>query len=172
MSKIQSVILISGMLILIFDGAIITKMIDVGLPFFDDTDYRHYFSQDLSNSLRATLLTGVSFVYVAINLTNLKGYRLICGKLYLVGLLFGILAYYYAMLTRVQMYFDIFSIVALPSIMEYHAHNTSDKWTKLLQLYLFPCAIVFIYLARYYSFFTNPMWESFTTYHTIFEAIL
>ena len=128
--------------------------------------------QGTTNSLRATVLTGVYFVYVAINLVHLKGYKLLCGKLYLIGLLFGMLAFYFSMITRLQMYFDIFSVVAIPAIMEHYIRNASGKWRKLINLYLFPGLIFAIYLARYYTFFTNPMWESFNTYHTIFEAIL
>ena len=172
MNKIQTVVLITGVLILMFESAFVSQMIEIGLNFFDNSDYTHHFSQDMQNSLRATILTGVSFTYVVINLTNLKGYRLVCGKLYLIGLLFGLLAYYYSMFTRVQMYFDIFSIVALPAIIEYHICNTRTKWARVVQVYLFPCAILSIYLARYYTFFTNPMWKSFGMYHTIFEAIL
>lgn len=172
MSRIQTLVLVAGMLILLAESAVVEELVSVGLKIFNNSDYAYHFANDTANSLRATLLTGVSFVYVAINLTNLKDRKLICGKLYLIGLFFGLLAYHYAMFTRIQMYFDIFSIVALPSIVEYHAHHTSGKWTRAIQLYLFPCMILCIYLARYYSFFTNPMWKSFTTYHTIFEAIL
>ena len=53
-----------------------------------------------------------------------------------------------------------------------HAALLSGKWKKIINLYIFPSALLVIYIARYYSFFTNPMWSSFATYHTIFEALL
>lgn len=172
LNKSQTVILVAGMLFLLVEGAVITEVVEVGLKFFNDSDYLHHFSQDASNSLRATLLTGVFFAYVACNLQHLNGYKLICGKLYLIGLLFGLLAFHYSMFTRIQMYFDIFSIITLPSIVEYHVENTEGKWQKIIHLYAFPICILVIYLARYYAFFTNPMWTKFGTYHTIFEALL
>ncbi len=172
MNRMQTILLIAGMLLLLIEGGLVSNFVEIGLNIFDNSDYIHHFSQDSSNSLRATILTGISFVYVAANLVNLKGYKLVCGKLYLIGLLFGMLAFHFSMFTRVQMYFDIFSIVALPAIFEYHIKNTQDKYARLTQVYLFPSAIMFVYLARYYTFFANPMWESFSTYHTIFEAIL
>lgn len=172
MNRMQTILLIVGMLLLLIEGGLVLNLVEVSLNVFDNSDYIHHFSQASSNSLRATILTGISFVYVAINLVNLKGYKLICGKLYLIALFFGMLAFHFSMFTRIQMYFDIFSIVALPAIFEYHIQNTQDKYARLTQVYLFPSAIMFVYLARYYTFFTNPMWESFSTYHTIFEAIL
>ena len=172
MNKVQTTILIVGILFLLIEGAVVTQIIEKGLGYLEISDYIYHFSQDMSNSLRATLLTGVYFLYVVLNLTNLKGYKLICGKLYLIGLIFGLLAFHFSMFTRIQMYFDIFSIVTIPAILEYHIENTTERWKKAINLYFFPALILLIYFARYYTFFANPMWSKFSTYHTIFEAIL
>ena len=172
MSKLQTFILVAGMLILLFEGAAFTNLVETGLLILDDSNYTYYFSSGSTNSLRATLLTGVYFVYVSINLPNLKGYKLICGKLYLIGSFLGMLAVHLSMLTRIQMYFDIFSIIAIPAIIEHHINNAEVGWKKMVNLYFFPALLLVIYLLRYYSFFTNPMWHRFTIYHTFFEAIL
>lgn len=172
MNRIQAGLLVSGMVLLLFEGMFVTELIETGLKFFNNSDYVHHFSQDSSNSLRATVLTGIYFIYVAINLTHLEGYKLICGKLYLIGLFFGMIAFHYSMFTRLQMYFDIFSVIALPAIIEYYFQNATNKLEILIHLFIFPFAILGIYIARYFSFFANPMWSSFSTYHTIFEALL
>ena len=172
MNKLQTVLLVGGMVFLLIEGTVITRLIETGLSVFDNTDYLYHYSQGNTNSLRATLLTGVYFVYVAINLVHLKGYKLICGKLYLIGLFIGMLAIHFAMITRIQMYFDIFSIITIPSIIEYHINNPGKRWLRIINICVFPALILTIYAARYYSFFSNPLWETFFNYHTIFEAIL
>ena len=67
---------------------------------------------------------------------------------------------------------DVFSIIVIPAIIEYHANCEEGKWKRIINLYIFPAVLLVIYIARYYSFFANPMWSSFATYHTIFEALL
>ena len=172
MSRLQTFLLVTAMLLLLLEGRIVSSLIETGLFVFDNSSYTHYFSGGTTNSLRATLLTGVYFAYVAINLVHLKGYKLICGKLYLVGSFLGMLAIHLSAITRIQMYFDVFSIIAIPAIIEYHANCEEGKWKRIINLYIFPAVLLVIYIARYYSFFANPMWSSFATYHTIFEALL
>lgn len=158
--------------ILLLDGKLLNNMVRFVLNVFDNPNYNYLYEQGLTNSLRATILTGISFAYVALNLKHLKGYSLICGKLYLTGLALGVLAYRLAMLTRIQMYFDIFSLIAIAEILHHHATAQEGKWRKLIHLYVFPALIFTVYILRYYAFFTNPMWSDFKTYHTIFEALL
>lgn len=158
--------------VLLLDGRILDRMVRLALEFFRDPNYNYLYAHAATNSLRATILTGITFAYVAINLRYLRGYKLICGKLYLLGLTFGVLAYRFAMFTRLQMYFDLFSVIVIPSILCYHAGCREGKWQKLINLYVFPGLIFIVYLLRYYSFFSNPMWMRFGTYHTIFEALL
>lgn len=166
----QVALIVLALLVLMLESSIVEKITEYGLNFFDNPNYSSYIQEETSNSLRATLLTGVYFIYVAFNIRHLRGYQLVCGKLYLVGLVFGMLAFHYAMFTRVQMYFDIFSIIAIPAIIRYHAKTPTGKWDKLVNLYVFPAVILLIYVLRYYSFFTNPMWSKFATYHTILGA--
>lgn len=146
---------------------------------FEDKNYIHYASNDLKNSLRATLLTSIYFAYVLLNMDKLEGKQLVYSKLTLVGYSMGILAFQLSLFTRVQMYFDIFTIVTIPTIMEtvnrqgkIYVNLVSPQETiwKCVNKYVFPVLIVLIYFLRYYSFFTNPMWSSFVTYQTIFSA--
>lgn len=159
-------------IVLLSENSIVDMVITSVLDLLGNKQYEYYYSEGATNSLRATLLTGISFLYVLMNLKHLEGSQLLCGKLCLIGLLFGVLAYRVSMLTRLQMYFDIFSVVALPSIVEYHVSAKESSIAKIIHLYGFPILILIIYLLRYYSFFSNPMWESFGTYHTFFEALL
>lgn len=147
---------------------------------FDDVNYVYYASSGRGNSLRATLLTAIIFLYVLGNLPNLQGRTLVYGKLYLVGLTLGILAIHVSMLTRIQMYFDIFAIVTLPAIYKMNResgpvlvrpkHVFGTLW-DLCNKYFLPILIFTVYVLRYYSFFTNPMWQSFYTYRTIFSVL-
>lgn len=147
---------------------------------FNDGNYIHYAIQSLGNSIRATLLTAISFVYVLGNLPRLKGWSLVCGKLYLVGLICGILAYHISMLTRLQMYFDIFAVVVIPAIIRedlnrgpvrIDANNLLGTVWNILNKYALPVLVFMVYILRYYSFFTNPSWEAFFTYRTILFVI-
>ena len=146
---------------------------------FNDPNYLHYSSMGLTNTLRATLLTGVFAVYVLMNTRKVTGEKAIYLKLYLIGTIMGVLAFRFSMITRMQMYFDIFSVVAIPAIME-QTPMTGKLYIKIrrpvatvmdaVNRYVLPCTIRMIYILRYYSFFTNPMWASFRTYRTIFSV--
>ena len=144
---------------------------------FGDKNYIYMAEQDMQNSIRATLLTSVFFIYVLFNLPKLKGKRLALAKLYLFSPILGVLAREISMLTRIQMYFDIFALVALPSIfmeiqsrgpVKVNRRNILITFWDCINKYAMPVMIVAIYLLRYYSFFINDMWKAFFTYRTIF----
>ncbi len=146
---------------------------------FDDANYMAFANNGLTNSLRATLLTGISFVYVLGNLPKLQGKEVVIGKLYLLSLILGILAYRLAMLTRIQMYFDIFAVVALPTIfyrvqqspvLVYRNKKMLTLW-NIANKYVLPALILLVYILRYYSFFSNPMWSQFREYRTILDLL-
>ncbi len=147
---------------------------------FGDGGYLHHVSGGLGNSLRATLLTSVYFVYLIINLDKTDGKTAAYTKIYLIAIICGILAYRVSMFTRIQMYFDVFSVVALPSLFMKNAKqkiiaggNVEAKSVifAIMNKYILPCLIVLIYLFRYYSFFTNPDWLRFHNYRSLFELL-
>ena len=172
LTKIDVIIILVVFYVLMVENGLVEKIVDLGLGFFNNNTYYHYIDSGMGNSLRATILTGVSFVYVLLNLTKLRDRHLMYGKLYLIGLAFGMLAYQFAMFTRLQMYFDIFSIVTLPGIINYYYYSDESKVAKIINMFVFPITILLIYFLRYISFFVTPRWESFTVYHTIFEKII
>lgn len=147
---------------------------------FSDGSYSAYIEGGMTNSFRATVLTGLFFVYVAFNLPRLSGSALVYAKLCLIGFTFGVLAYEMSSLTRLQMYFDIFGVVALPLIFlkvwsegpvfVREGVPLRDLW-RLVNRYVLPTLLVIVYLLRYYSFFTNPMWESFASYSTVLTLL-
>lgn len=171
-------------LAVVFAGLYLVDM--VGLvkyvaAWFDDSQYMHYATNEMTNSLRATLLTSVYFVFVLFNLPRLKGKMLVYGKLYLISTMLGVLAFRVSMLTRIQMYFDIFSVVVIPAILIElrkegrvkvdRSHPIASVW-GCINHYALPILIFVIYGLRYYSFFTNPMWSRyFAEYRTIFELL-
>lgn len=148
---------------------------------FDDTQYMHYATNEMTNSLRATLLTSVYFIFVLFNLPRLKGRMLVYGKLYLVSTMLGVLAFRLSMLTRIQMYFEIFSVVVIPAILIELRKDGKVKVDRkrpvasiwgCINHYALPILMFMIYALRYYSFFTNPSWSKyFSEYRTIFELL-
>lgn len=150
---------------------IIDNMIDV----VDSGQYYYYVMEDNQNSLRATLLSFIYFLYIAMNISKLRGTTLMSAKLYMLGLSCSLLAYQLSMMTRWQQYFDVYSLVAIPGIISYnleHKKEEKNRLLRILNIYIFPTLIFAIYILRYYSFFTNPTWESFWKYRTILEVIM
>lgn len=174
--RIITILCITSILLFFTDLPILVETI---ANVFSDNNYLTYV-QGGGNSLRATLLSSVYLVYVLFNLPELEGKYLVYGKLYLCSTILAILAFKVSMLTRTQMYFDIFSIVVLPYLFSknkmtgriaiYQRSLRKTIW-GILNQYLLPVLIFMIYLLRYYSFFTNPMWQSFVKYRTILDLL-
>lgn len=167
----------AGTLILLVTSGLLLSIVVWVAEQFGDKNYIYMAEQDMQNSIRATLLTSVFYFYVLLNLPKLKGKALVYAKIYMISPLLGVLAREISMLTRLQMYFDIFAIVALPSIfMEVRSRgpvivnrrNVLITFWDCINRYAIPPLIVIIYLLRYYSFFTNPEWDAFFTYRTVF----
>lgn len=137
----------------IFD--ITTKELLTYLP----KHYEIYYDQELRNSILSTLISLFFVGFIGLNLSKLKGNQIIFGKLSLVSSIISVLAYNVSMITRIGMYFDIFLIITIPQILS----NISNKTYKIITLMI----LIFIYFMRYYSFFTNPMWESYWSYKSI-----
>lgn len=167
-SRPATVMIAIGTVALLVVGHYLHKTLSSSLALLQMTRYQHVLSEGMHNSLRATLLSAVTFVYLLWNMPRLRGKTLVYAKLWLTGSALSVLAFRMSMLTRLEMYFDIFSIVALPRML---ARPRKDGAVpEMINSYLFPAAILLILLLRYYSFFTNPMWQSFFTYRTILGA--
>lgn len=101
------------------------------------------------------------------NLPNLNGKQYKISKLYLIGLLFALLSYKISMFGRFQMYFDIFGIVTLPSILStLDLKSYRKKYLFMINKYIYPLLLLAIFFLRYYSFFTSELWSTFFEYHT------
>lgn len=142
-------------------------------------EYLAYVRGGRTNSLRATLLTGLLFCWCWGSLPGLRGPAAALGRLYLLGLALGVLAFRLALLTRVQMYFDLFSLAAVPAMLEagrgpvpVNPRKPLVSLGRILQRYALPGAAFLIFALRYYAFFTNPMWEAFSRYQTVFTPLL
>lgn len=172
--------ILAGTLTLLLSSEFLVNTVIWVAEQFDDKNYIYFANQEMKNTVRATLLTSVYFFYVLFNLPKLKGRPLVYAKLYLISTIFGILAKEMSMLTRLQQYFEIFSIVALPAIyMEIRSRgpvivnrrNVLITLWDCINRYAMPLLLVTIYLLRYYSFFTNELWKPFFTYRTIFMLL-
>lgn len=153
--------------ILVFTPDTISKLIESALDYFKDNTYTSYYEAQVTNSLRATLLSSVYFLYIILNIRKLRGNVLVYTKLYMLGMFFSILAFRLSMFTRIQMYFDVFSVVSLPGIIECNIKYNKDKISYMINVFAFPALILVIYILRYYSFFNNPLWEAFVEYKTV-----
>lgn len=171
-SRVQIFTVIVCLLVVVFSANMFDSLLQYGLDFFDNPNYEYYTTFG-GNTIRATLLSAVYLAYIAINIPKLSGTTLAFSKLSVIGYIFAILSFRISMVTRLQMYFDIFSIISIPMIM--YQNNTSfkcnDKIFYIINKYVLPMLIFTIYVLRYYSFFTNPLWESFREYHTILSVI-
>ncbi|QII82416.1 EpsG family protein [Jeotgalibaca arthritidis] len=121
--------------------------------------YKFYYNQGLQNSIRATIISSFYLLLIAFNLGKLRGKEIIYGKLSLIATILSVLAIKVSMITRIGMYFELFLIITIP-----HIFNRIER--KIYKQILFT-VLIGIYLLRYYSFFTNPLWESFREYQTI-----
>lgn len=148
------------------------NMVNMVLTVMGNKNYMALFNSNLQNSLRATMLTSIYLFYVSFSIPHLKGKALVYSKLYCLGLMLGILAYKVSFVTRLQMYFDVFSIISLPIILkENFLYYKKSLIGSLIFVYGIPLILLAIYLLRYYSFFMNPNWLSFSNYHTILSTL-
>lgn len=171
-NKIQVFAVVLALIILLIGNSLFERLLQYGLNLFDNINYNYYSTRG-GNTLRATLLSAIWFIYIAININRLDGYNLLFAKLSLFGYILDILAYRVSMLDRIVMYFEIFSIISIPMIMYQNKTllKNDSKLFYIVNKYIFPILIFTIYILRYYSFFTNPLWESFREYHTILSVI-
>ena len=168
MNRKKIIFIIITLLLLIFNTSIFQGIINNSLSIFSDLNYNAYASNGMVNSIRSIILTSVTFIYLLLNISKLEEKRLMYTKLYLIGIIFNILAINLSVLTRIQMYFDLFSVVAIPAIICVNKKNYEEnKFLKFLNKNILPTLIIIIYILRYYSFFTNPLWSSFFEYHII-----
>lgn len=121
--------------------------------------YMYYYEQGLQNSLRSTMISVFFFLLVIFNINKLEGKEIIYGKLSLLATIISLFVIKVSMISRVGMYFDVFLIISIPQIF-----NRIEK--KLYRQILF-ILLITIYVLRYYSFFINPLWESYVNYKTI-----
>lgn len=176
----KRIFLIIGILLIMLFALDLNNIAKEIIQIFDDSNYNSYLASEMGNSMRATLLSSIYLIYGLLNLPRLKGKYLVYGKLYVISTCLSVLAYKISMLTRIQMYFEIYSIVIIPNIIMsnkldgkiiIYRNNMLKTFQEMLNMYVFPCLMYVIYLLRYYSFFTNPMWKAFGEYHTIFSLI-
>lgn len=169
------IIIILIAILFVFDISWIVQLV---AELFNDKNYSVYASQDLHNSLQATFLACLYFLYVITNINRLDSKSIAYSKLYLLGLILGILAFKFSMFTRLQMYFDIFSVVSIPMIFKNNTErqiiinekNVLFTYWECINKYAMPVLLLIIYILKYYSFFTNQMWEPyFNNYNTIFS---
>lgn len=158
LEKKTIIVIFAGLFVLLFTP--IFNIIAYKVLEYLPSHYLLYFEQGLRNSLRATLISSVFFFFIILNINKLNTKNIVYGKLSLISSVIALLAYKVSMITRFGMYFDIFLIISIPQLFE-----TIEK--KIYRQLIF-ALIIFIYILRYYSFFTNPNWSAaYGIYKTI-----
>lgn len=146
------------------------------LSIFDDKNYVDYFAFGAKNSLRSILLSLIPVAYLLLNASRVPERNLVYTKLSVASYLLSILAFQNNVLIRMRMYFEIFSVVAVP--MTYFAVKellpeekeplgAGRRFFLIINRYALPALVFLIYLLKYYNFFQEPVWEPFLTYKTI-----
>lgn len=147
------------------------------LAAFADKNYNSYFASGSKNSIRSILLSFIPLLYLLFNAHRVPQERLVYTKLSVISYLLSILAFQSTVLIRLRMYFEIFSSVAIPVTffstreqLAAQAKEYSDVGSKIFYFvnrYIFPILIFLILLLKYYSFFQETVWQSFSVYKTI-----
>lgn len=170
-NKKMIVYVVIGVLFFLFSGELFNQLMADFLEWFDKKEYLYYFTQGIKSSLRSAILSFCIFLYVVLNLTKLRGFRLVSAKLFLIGTILSIWSYHLNMMGRMQYYFDVFSVVAIPAIIQANVEEKKTTILGIINKYCAPILVCLIYLGRYYNFFADDLWESFTEYKTIFEVL-
>lgn len=163
-------ITIIGVSVLLLSPTIIYELISYVLSFFDNNNYSSYFNAMVGSSIYSLIFAAILFLYVILNINKLSDKQMFYSKLYLISTILGLLAFKLNMLGRVQEYFELFSIVAIPSIMYAIKQNNGNNDSRILNLLnktAFPVLIFLIFIIKYLSFYNNPLWSSFFDYKII-----
>ena len=139
------------------------------LSLVNDNNYLNYALNSKESSVASLMFAIIIFIYLILNISKLKGKNLVYTKLYLISAIIGILAFRLNMLSRFQQYFDVFLIIAIPAILYTNKIIKKDE-TKFLNFtnrIVLPTAILVIFLLKYYSFFSDPLWSNFLEYNII-----
>lgn len=124
------------------------------------TNYLNYIDSDLKNSLRTLILSSIIYLIIVFYYKLLDEKEIIYGKLAIISSSLSLITFKISMISRFQLYFDVFIIIIIPIIV-------SRQKNKLLK-YLLLSVIMGIYGMRYISFFQTPLWiESYRIYKTI-----
>ena len=121
------------------------------------------------NSVRATILSSLYLLFMLFAYPEAEEKDAIYLRLGIVSALCAVVALRVAMFTRIQMYFEIFTIVAIPVAFKSIKAPKFFLLSNELYRFLWIALLIIIYFLRVYSFFTNPTWESFVEYQTIFQ---
>ncbi|MBE6663251.1 MAG: EpsG family protein [Ruminococcaceae bacterium] len=147
----------------------------VGLfeEFLSDTRYDRYFEDAQGNGLAATAVAVVYLIYVLLNIRRLDGKAAAYGKLYLISTAISVLAYKTNLFTRFDIYFIIFGLIAIPSIIQWNRENETNRFLYMLNVYVFPAFILGTYGIKYYNFFVrDEIWVKFRTYKMNFVGFI
>jgi transmembrane protein EpsG len=159
--KSKNVIVFIIALILVVTTPLLDYILNFAFNYFPE--YRFYYLQGITNSIRSTILTSFILTFILLFSNMVKNKYRIYTKLSIFALSLSILTLKVSMMNRMVMYFEIFLIIILP-VLFINGKNTLAKK-------FFIAIVIIIYILRYVSFFSNPLWENFNRYRSLFNNI-
>lgn len=157
--------------VLLLSGEYFLSLINKVLEIIENEDYSHHFENGATSSLRSVVLSSIFLLYTVLNINKLEGKVLMFAKLYLIGTAIAVLSFHVNMLVRLQYYFDVFSVVVIPTIMRCNSITSPKSVSGLINKYLCPILMFGTLMGRYINFFNDPLWERFVNYRTIFDVL-
>lgn len=160
-------VLTCALMVIFSGGAVVNFISEISGDVIGEGMTEHYI--DASNTVRATVLSSLYLIFMLFAYPEAEGKDAIYLRLGIVSALCAVVALRVSMFTRIQMYFEIFTIVAIP--VAFKSIKAPKFFLISNELYRFSwiALLIIIYFLRVYSFFTNPLWESFVEYQTIFQ---
>lgn len=133
------------------------------LDAFEDygESYVKYGGEGVSMFSIARIYGALLFIFLMTQFGKFSLNERCISLIYSVGVLLGSLVSVNTMAGRINMYFSVVGIAALPFIIKY----LKDASVKVVFVSVY---IIFL-MYRFVVFFNTPIWESFLHYHTIFE---
>lgn len=168
--RLLSILYIVFLILLWFNTQFVGSILDMFYQYEKFNEFENIY-QDDSRSLHLGIgffvnllpfVVLISYVWNSKNIKTDNDVKLVL--LSSVGFLIQPFSQFIALISRVGLYFSIFSIAALP--IAYSSIKNKELRYGLLFIY------IMIVCLDYYLFFRNPLWaKSYTTFHTVFEVL-
>ncbi len=166
--------------LLLFCDGVFDTIMRFMLELMNNKNYSYYYSDGIGNSVPSVIAAAVILVYLLINSGKVRGGANVYLKLCIIGYMLSVLAFRSNTIIRLRMYFEIFSVVAIPTLIKINLENglvlraksKGALFCKAFNRFVMPIFIFAVYIVKYINFFRDPTWSMFFDYHTVLEVFL